>query len=437
LRAPLKLLIGPAGMVGISFLVRILYLVSFVHSQPVPAGSLYVTRHETGSIATSIAQGHGYSSPLLLEPSGPTAWLTPVYPYLLAGMFKIWGPFSLAAGTAMRFVNVLFSVLTTYIIYLLGKKLFGEASGLVAGWLWALLPYAIFFPVAWLWDTSLSALVLVLAIWATYTVEEKPTNLMWGAFGILWGFAALVNAALLSVFPGSFLFAIFRLRRKTANWWRLGLVAAGAFALTISPWIIRNQIVFHGQVVFRSNFGLELWLGNNPQVPDSWTWWLHPTEDSAERAKFLKMGEVPYMQAKQREAWAYIQSHPSDVSRFIFHRFLETWTGNKDSFADLWNSKLFLVRANLLVNYSLPLLTCVGLLFARRKSPQLAIPLLNAIALFPLVYYICHTTPRYRHPLDSVICVLSGCAVVSIAALVRERFLGQTPSAEPQPASLG
>ena len=210
----------------------------------------------------------------------------------------------------------------------------------------------------------------------------------------------------------------------------------GVQTCALPIWIIRNQIVFHGQVVFRSNFGLELWLGNNPQVPDSWTWWLHPTEDAAERTKFLQMGEVPYMQEKQREAWAFIKSHPADVSRFVFHRFLETWTGNKDSFADLWNSKLFLVRANLLVNYSLPLLTCFGLLFARRKSPQLAFPLLNAIVMFPMVYYICHTTPRYRHPLDSVICVLGGCAVVALVSLVRKRFFGHSATTEPQPAVL-
>jgi len=433
LRGTLKFLVGPTPMVGVALLLRVLYLVSFVHSQPVPSGNVYVTRHETGSIATSIAQGHGYSSPVLLEPSGPTAWLTPVYPYLLAGAFKIWGPFSLTAGTAMRLVNVLFSVCTTYVIFLLGKKLFGETSGLVAGWMWAVLPYAIFFPVAWLWDTSLSAVVLIFAIWATYSVEENPTNSVWCGFGVFWGFAALVNAALLSAFPGCFLFAVYRARQKGLNWWRLGLITAAAFALTVSPWIIRNQIVFHGQVVFRSNFGLELWLGNNPQVPDSWTWWLHPTEDATERAKFIQMGEVPYMREKQHEAWAFIKSHPADVSRFVFHRFFETWTGNRDSFADLWSSKLFLVRANLLINYSLPLLAGFGLLFARRKSSQLAFPLLNAIVMFPMVYYICHTTPRYRHPLDPVICVLSGCAVVGIVSFVRDRLLRRTVSVEPQP----
>jgi len=49
--------------------------------------------YETGRIAKSIAEGHGFSSPLSIE-TGPSAWLTPVFPYLLAGIFKLFGVYS-------------------------------------------------------------------------------------------------------------------------------------------------------------------------------------------------------------------------------------------------------------------------------------------------------------------------------------------------------
>ena len=429
-----RLFSSPEAIVSAALLARLLYLISFVHSQPVPAGNLYTVRHETGSIATSIAEGHGYSSPLL-DPSGPTAWITPVYPYLLAAFFKIFGTSTLAAVTAMRFCNVLFSAATSYVIFLLGRMLFGELSGLIAGWLWAFLPYAIFFPVAWLWDTSLSALILVTALWATYNIAERLDRRAWCGYGLLWGFAALVNAAIVSILPGCFLFAAYRARLRTGSWWKLTALSALTCALTVAPWVIRNEIVFHGQVAFRSNFGLELWLGNNPQVPDSWTWWLHPSEDKQEHEKFLRMGEVPYMQEKQRQAWAFIKTHPRDEARFVFHRFFETWTGNKDSFADMWSSGVFLVRANLVLNYGLPLLTFAGLLFARRTSALLSLPLLNVIVMFPLVYYICHTTARYRHPIDPVMCLLASYASVCLVRYARERFLRPSAELQGQPAS--
>ena len=428
-----RFLSSPAAIVSAALLVRLIYLVSFVHSQPVPAANLYTVRHETGSIATSIAEGQGYSSPLV-DPSGPTAWITPVYPYMLAGFFKIFGTSTLAADTAMRFCNVLFSAATAYLIFVIGRGLFGEVSGIVAGWLWVFLPYGIFFPVAWLWDTSLSALMLITALGATYWINQRSDGRAWCGYGFLWGFAALVNAALLSILPGCFLFASYRARQRLGSWWKLAALSGLTFTLTVAPWVIRNEVVFHGQVFFRSNFGLELWLGNNPQVPDSWTWWLHPSEDRKEHAKFLSMGEVPYMQEKEREAWAFIKSHPRDEARFLFHRFFETWTGNRDSFADLWSSGVFLVRANLILNYGLPLLTFAGLLVFRRHSALLSLPLLNVIVMYPLVYYICHTTARYRHPIDPVMCLLAGYASVSVVRLARERILNSRPALQRQPA---
>ncbi len=46
---------------------------------------------ENGKIAYSIVQGHGFGNPLF-ENTGPTAWLTPVYPYLIAVFSWCLGP---------------------------------------------------------------------------------------------------------------------------------------------------------------------------------------------------------------------------------------------------------------------------------------------------------------------------------------------------------
>src|SRR6202163_4232115 len=48
---------------------------------------------EMGRIARSIALGQGFSSPSDL-PTGPSAWAPPVYPYILAGIFKLFGIYS-------------------------------------------------------------------------------------------------------------------------------------------------------------------------------------------------------------------------------------------------------------------------------------------------------------------------------------------------------
>lgn len=416
-----KIISSPWAIVGFSLAVRLIFLINLIYAQPVPTHHRYLIGYETGSIAASIAQGHGYSSPLY-DPSGPTAWITPVYPYLLAGVFKIFGVYTLSASVAIRSLNILFSSLTCLPIIALGRRLFGETTGTVAGWLWAVLPYSVFFSVVWVWDTSLSALMLSLALLATYAIEERTNPWSWSGFGALWGFAALVNAAILSILPGCLLFAAYQARRRGGAWLRLSGLAAIAFAVTVAPWVIRNEAVFHGQVFFRSNFGLELWLGNNPDVPDSSTWWLHPSDNAQEHEKYMRMGEIPYMQEKQRLAVQFMKSHPADAARFMYHRMMDTWTGNKDAFSDIWATGNFLLRANLILNYSLPLFMLLGLLWARRKSHLLTLPLLNVLALFPAVYYVCHTTPRYRHPIDPVVCVLVAYAVVNCVLAVRSRF---------------
>ena len=408
---------SPVAMVVVAFLVRAAYLFIVFGIQPVSVGNHSPIGGEVASIAASIAAGNGFSSPLS-TPSGPTAWSTPVFPLLLAACFKAFGIFTFKANTAIRLLDIFFSSLTCYPLVLLGRRLFSDATGIVSGWFWALFPKAIYFSVVWVWDTSLAALFLCTCVLATYAVRERASPKIWLGYGALWGFAILVNAALLAVFPGSLFFAGARGQQRTARPWPFAGIAVLGFALAVSPWVIRNQLVFHGQVLFRSNFGLELWLGNNPEVPVSSSWWLHPTESAEEKDKFLRMGEVAYMQEKKKVAVQFITTHPADTLRFQYHRFMETWTGFGDPFLDIWPGAKPGLRAELLSNYVLALLMLLGLLCARRNSGVESLPLLNVIALFPAVYYVTHTTPRYRHPMDPIIVLLAAYAVVSGARYV-------------------
>src|SRR5216683_403064 len=73
---------------------------------------------ETGRIARSLVQGHGFSSPLHAD-TGPTAWMTPIYPFLLAGVFKILGVYTKASAIFMLSLDSLFSALTCIPVFLI------------------------------------------------------------------------------------------------------------------------------------------------------------------------------------------------------------------------------------------------------------------------------------------------------------------------------
>ena len=52
---------------------------------------------EAGRIARSLVQGHGYANPFNGW-SGPTTWLPPLYPLLLALAFKLFGIYTNSAA---------------------------------------------------------------------------------------------------------------------------------------------------------------------------------------------------------------------------------------------------------------------------------------------------------------------------------------------------
>src|SRR5690349_19019080 len=85
-----------------------------------------------GLIARSIALGHGFGSPF--ADTGASALLPPVYSYLLAGIFKIFGIETKASILAALSLNSVFSALTCIPVYLLARDAFGERVAKWAGW---------------------------------------------------------------------------------------------------------------------------------------------------------------------------------------------------------------------------------------------------------------------------------------------------------------
>src|SRR5438105_8613429 len=145
---------------------------------------------EMGRIGRSIAEGHGFSNPFDVI-SGPTAWEPPLYPYLIGGVFKLFGVYSHASALVLLTVNSLFSALTCIPIFLIAKRCFGEKVAVGSAWTWVLLPYVIYWCTHWVWETSLSALLIALIFLLTLEMEEKDGLMPWVCFGLLWAIAAL------------------------------------------------------------------------------------------------------------------------------------------------------------------------------------------------------------------------------------------------------
>lgn len=404
MRKRLARVVGATGfVVFVAFAVRVAYC----GRDLVPFSGTWFYGGETGSIAAAIASGRGFSSPLPKVTTGSTAWLAPIYPYLLAGIFKLAGIFTYKSLLTIRILDIAFSALTCWPIRSAATIAFGKRTGTASAWLWAVLPDAVFYPVTWVWDTALTGLCLTALFAATLKIRGSSRLSSWIGYGALWAFGAMVNPSVLSVLPFLGLWALWPLRDRLTHALRLVLATSMIFTAGIAPWTIRNYVVFHKFIPFRSNFGLELWLSNSPEVPDTFAGFLHPTEDPKESAKFVRMTEIPYMEEKQSEALAFMRTHPRDTIRFFFRRFADNWLGVWDAPADLWGYIPTFVKLNLVWNCVFSLLSFAGALFAYRARSEMALPFASVMLMFPMVFYVTHTSGRYRYPMDPIMAILT------------------------------
>src|SRR3989441_11089331 len=187
-------------VVLIAFLLR-LAVITIGHTYRItPRRDHFQYGWEMGRLARSIAIGQGFSSPTDV-PSGPSAWAPPLYPYLLAGVFKPFGVYSALSAWVILTFNSVFSALTCLTLYRIGETVYGAAVGRAAAWTWALFPYAIYWPTRVVWETSLTAFLLSLALLLTLRMAEDLQHRgacphprrSWILFGLLWGLIAVTN----------------------------------------------------------------------------------------------------------------------------------------------------------------------------------------------------------------------------------------------------
>jgi 4-amino-4-deoxy-L-arabinose transferase-like glycosyltransferase len=369
-------------------------------------------QYEPGIIAYSLAVGKGFSSPFRLE-TGPTAWTTPIYPLLVAGVFELFGTFTFHAFLAVVLLNILFSTLTCVPIFYAGKQIGGLAIGVGAAWLWAVFPNAVVIPFQWIWDTSLSGLLAASIVWATLWVADSRRVRDWCAYGFLWGVALMTNATLLSGLPLLLGWMAYRERKRDTQWLAKLALTASVIVLCCVPWTIRNYVVFHTFVPLRSALGLQLWLGNNDQYRDVFPGWLHPIDSRAERAKYIRMGEMAYMREKQHEAIQWMVSHPRREAELFKERFIATWLGTPHPFKDFLRTPSLLIRWVFVSNFLAAFGALFGIiiLFRNPAYRAYAFPVGVFPVLYPFASYLSQALLRYRYPIDPIVLLLAAITV--------------------------
>lgn len=427
-----SILRAPTLAVIAAYSVRMLLLWASQHHQ-VARSPFEPVGLEEGMVALSLAKGKGFFGPFPGY-DALTAWLAPVYPFLWAVFYKIFRVNSEGLLLVGQTMNCAFAAATCWPIFSIGKRLFGEKIGLAAAWTWVFLPYGILMPLEWVWDQSLAALVLALLVDVTMRLRESSAPLHWSGYGLLWGFAALVNPALCALLPFALAWLMLQ-RSRSGTSFSPALYARVAllFVLSVLPWTIRNYYVADGWVFVKSNFGLELWIGNHPGANRSEDLQkMHPAYNVSELFRLVMSGEANYSRGKEQLAIAYIKANPREFLRKSWGRFIDTWSAREDSRNDTWLQALQLSRENVWLCSAFSLLSFAGVILALLETGWQCVPAALCLVVFPIPYYLTHTALRYRHPIDPLMTIFAVCALAHFWKTVSSRLT--VNKLEPTPA---
>jgi len=438
---------APVRIFWTGFLVRVLYI-TLAHAYRIrPAEDHFQFGWEAGRIARALVTGHGYSDPfanVYIAHTGPTAWLPPLYPLLLAAIFRVFGVFTSASAWVLFTIQSAFSAATALATWEIAARILSRRVALWSAWIWALYPAAMQYAVRWPWEmtitTALFTFMLALALrmrgmgscqlqvaGCQLPDEEAATQLAtcnpqpatsWLLFGLLWGLIALSNSTLLIFLPVCGLWILLpnlrvpfepgvpfvqSHRMSGVAQTLIGPALAALVLLAcIAPWTLRNYRVFHTFIPLRGNFGAELYMGNGPGSNGLLMEYYHPFQAPEQLRLYASLGEVRYVAQRGAAAKAYIASDPAHFAVDVTRRIYFFWAGVPHPADEAWYNEV-----GRTLNFSfISIAGLLGLALALARRVPAAGLIAWAFVLLPIPYYLVTVHARFRHPLEPLIAIL-------------------------------
>ncbi len=414
----------PWRIFWVAFLLRVA-VITLAHTYHVrPAGDHFQFGWEPGRIARALATGYGYADPFTGH-TGPTTWIPPLFPSLLAGVFQVFGVYSAASAWVILTVNSLFSAGTVLAIYEIGWRCFdatgeGRRVGVWSAWIWALHPAAMQYAVHWILEMSIATFLLTWVFVYALEIRGVGDSVLgpdgdrhrvrpWLMWGLLWGLIALTNPSLLLFLPVCGLWMMWGMvwggpGAELLRAVRGLALGGGVVVLCLLPWIVRNERVFGAFIPTRGNLGAELYqstLAENAGFP--WGTTVPLVERDPEYQRYKQMGELRYVREQGARAKVVIRAHPGQIARWTAQRVFFFWAGVPHPF-----EKSVALEIGREMNYAfVSLAGLLGLFLALRRRVPGAMLFALAFGTIPLIYYLITVQARFRHPIEPLMTILA------------------------------
>ncbi|HUV31047.1 MAG TPA: glycosyltransferase family 39 protein [Acidobacteriota bacterium] len=333
-----------------------------------------------------------------------TFFRAPLYVFCLAVLYAVFGPSLWAA----RIFGLGVGLGSIFMTYLLGRKLFGKKTGLIAALVQALYPSMIYFEAELLLDPLFMLLfqltVYHLLVWYTERRSDKLFTV-----GLLAGLAAITRPTALILVPVILLIVLWQRAHWKQTIRQAVLVVAGLSVL-IGPVLLRNILVAGDPVLIASQGGINLYIGNNDEAdglsafmpqPLGYDWRISDITYIAERdrGRELKSGEVSAYWTERAVRW--IADNPVRFAglclKKMYFSFSDREVSNNRSLPVFFH-KTPVLRLNPLSFGLIFPFAVIGALagFARDSRIRL---LLFVMGLYALTFALFFFASRFRLPL--------------------------------------
>ncbi len=347
-------------------------------------------------IARSLVDGEGFSHPFE-QPTGPTTWQPPVLPLILAGL--LWATGSREGVTAVVVVlqDCVLIGTTFLVLALLMQTTRRIAPALAAGLCCAALifDFKLHFQMTNdLWIVLLAVDLLIAGLCFLKPLQGWKSAGGWGLFG---GLCVLINPIV--GLAWGVLSSVVALRQRG---WRQLCIALLAAALVLSPWTIRNYLVFGRFIPSKGNLAFELYQSQCLQKNGLLMKFInHPygTAKNDEGREYKALGETRYLDRKWEQYWESVCADPLECLDRVAARFLGAtlWyvslhRGDGLAAWELWIGRL---------THPLPFLSLLVLLSSavwQRLHPSQWI-VIGVYVLYLLPYVAISYYDRYAAPL--------------------------------------
>ena len=265
-------------------------------------------------------------------------------------------------------------------------------------------PFAIYFAADRVWDYPLTSLLFTCCLLFAQKLHTRG-SLPWVGFGLLYGLAVMSNPSVAALLPILLIVAVVKSQRSAKPWAVKTLLACVAFAAACAPWSIRNERVMHASFFVRDGFWLEAYAGNNGDTSESNSAWAHPASNPVEMLKYQNKGEIAYMAEKRQLTINFVKNHPGFFVVATARRILRFWTGFWSFGAHYLKYEPFDLP-NIPFCLFLLFFMCKGLSGWWRKDRAGVLPYVLALIVFPIPYYLSHSSMDYRQPIEPLIILL-------------------------------